>query len=221
MSNCLKIGPSLLAADFSRLAEEVQQVELGGADLLHFDVMDGHFVPNLGLSPNLLSALRPITQLFFDVHLMLTHPQNYISAFVLSGADRITVHLEMENETVNILQLIEQVRSYKIEIGLAICPKTDVNLLAPYLSKVDLVLPMSVQPGFGGQTFLPETLHKMRWLKKQIQRDNLSVIIQADGGINLDTAHDVVASGVTELVAGSSIFKSGNYKQAIQGLRSA
>ena len=150
---------------------------------------------------------------------MLTHPQKYISAIVSSGADRITLHLE--NETVSVSQLIEQVRSHQIEVGLAICPKTDVRLIGPYLPLVDLVLPMSVQPGFGGQIFLPDTLDKMKWLHNEIQKDNLSVIIQADGGINLDTATSVIKNGVMELVAGSAIFQSDNYEKVIQGLRGA
>ena len=216
-SEDLKIAPSLLAADFSRLAEEIQYIEDAGADLLHLDVMDGHFVPNLALSPGLIKSLRPLTQLPFDVHLMLTHPQEHIPAFVEAGADRITVHLEVNSTP--IFALIDRIKSHGVEVGLALCPPTEVETVSPFLSQVDLVLPMSVNPGFSGQSFQLPALEKMDWLKQKIERDNLSVTIQADGGVNADTVAAVVANGATVLVAGSAIFKSDDYRAAIQELR--
>ncbi len=212
------IAPSMLASDFSRIGEEVRRVAEAGADLIHLDVMDGHFVPNLTMGPQLIKSIRSYTDLPFDVHLMLSEPQAYIDAFVDAGADLITVHIEIEEQLPTI---IDQIKSHGVKVGIALRPKTPVTAVDPYLAEVDLILPMSVEPGFGGQSFQKDTLNKIGQLWQLIQARRLDVAIEVDGGINQETAALVGRCGATVLVAGTAIFGQDDLHHAIRSLRQA
>jgi ribulose-phosphate 3-epimerase len=218
MTEQTKIAPSMLAADFSQLGEEVQRVADAGADLIHLDVMDGHFVPNLTMGPRLIGALRQYTAIPFDVHLMITHPQNYIDAFADAGADLITFHSELGGQ---VEAVIEQIKARGIKVGVALRPKTPISVVAPYLPTLDLVLLMSVEPGFGGQQFMMSTLEKLDHLRAMIQTQDVTVEIEVDGGINRENAGLVRSRGATILVAGTAIFGSDNVREAIDALRNA
>ena len=211
-----KIAPSLLAADFSRLGDEVERVVDAGADLLHFDVMDGEFVPNFGISPLMIAALRNRTHVPFDVHIMVTHPHRYVDTLVDAGADLITFHIESNDEP---YAIISAIKAHKIKVGIAFSPKTPTETVIPYLSDIDLVLPMSVEPGFGGQTFLPNTLEKLNALRQNIQQIDNTPEISVDGGVTVDIAQEAVKNGATILVAGTAIFKSLQPKTVIDSLR--
>ena len=210
----VQIAPSILSADFAQLGAQVQAVTQAGADLIHIDVMDGHFVPNLTFGPIVVKAIRPYTSIPFDVHLMMTNPADYISVFAQAGADMITVHLETADHPADLIGLIKKERK---QVGLSICPKTSVSKLLPYLPMIDLVLVMSVEPGFGGQQFMPQTIEKIVTLKELIGRKN--VRISVDGGINDITAPACVLAGADILVAGSYIFKHKPYAQQIERLK--
>jgi ribulose-phosphate 3-epimerase len=218
MTEQTKIAPSMLAADFSQLGEEVQRVADAGADLIHLDVMDGHFVPNLTMGPRLIGALRQYTAIPFDVHLMITHPQNYIDAFADAGADLITFHSELGGQ---VEAVIEQIKARGIKAGVALRPKTPISVVAPYLPTLDLVLLMSVEPGFGGQQFMMSTLEKLDHLRAMIQTQDVTVEIEVDGGINRENAGLVRSRGATILVAGTAIFGSNDVREAIDALRNA
>jgi ribulose-phosphate 3-epimerase len=218
MTEQTKIAPSMLAADFSQLGEEVQRVADAGADLIHLDVMDGHFVPNLTMGPLLIGALRQYTAIPFDVHLMITHPQNYIDAFADAGADLITFHSELGGQ---VEAVIEQIKARGIKVGVALRPKTPISAVAPYLPALDLVLLMSVEPGFGGQQFMMSTLEKLDHLRAMIQTQDVTVEIEVDGGINRENAGLVRSRGATILVAGTAIFGSNDVREAIDALRNA
>lgn len=200
------------------MGEEVCRVTEAGADLIHLDVMDGHFVPNLTMGSQLIKSIRHYTKLPFDVHLMLTHPQDYIDVFVDAGADLITVHIEVDERPA---KLIDQIKKRGVQIGIALCPQTPVSVVEPYLADIDLVLPMSVKPGFGGQSFEMDTLSKIDHLRERIQTQNIDAEIEVDGGINQETAALVGHHGATILVAGTAIFRSDDLRSAIIALRKA
>lgn len=212
----VKIAPSVLASDFGRLGDEVCRVVEAGADLIHFDVMDGHFVPNLTMGPQLIESVKRYTDCPFDVHLMIANPQDYINDFADAGADFITFHIEIEDSVENTVNLI---KAQGINAGIAIRPKTPISALFPYLADVDLVLPMSVEPGFGGQKFIMSTLDRIDSLREKILESDCDVLIEVDGGINLETAPLVVDHGATVLVAGTAIFNSENPRETIRQLR--
>ena len=212
------IAPSILSADFARLAEDIAKVEAAGADWLHIDVMDGHFVPNLTIGPPVVEAIRKVTKLPLDVHLMVTNPARLIDAFVSAGADWLTVHVETEP---HLHRLISHIRELGVKPGVVLNPATPLNSLEEILPEVDLVLLMSVNPGFGGQKFIPATVDKIRRLIDQIEQRGYSALIEVDGGINPFNAPQVVHAGADVLVAGSAIFGSGDLNRAITGLRQA
>ena len=213
-----KIAPSMLAADFSRLGEEIQRVAEAGADLIHLDVMDGHFVPNLTMGPQLIQSLRKYTGIPFDVHLMITHPQNYIDAFADAGADIITVHSELDGPLDTV---IHQIKARGIKVGMAFRPKTPISAVTPYLPALDLVLLMGVEPGFGGQPFMMDTLERLDQLQAMIQTQGVTVEVEVDGGINRENAGLFRSRGATILVAGTAIFGSNDVREAINALRTA
>ncbi|MEC8892351.1 MAG: ribulose-phosphate 3-epimerase [Candidatus Poribacteria bacterium] len=213
----VKIVPSILAADFSQLGEEIQKVAEAGADLIHFDIMDGHFVPNLTMGVDLVKAVRRYTDLPFDVHLMVTHPQDYIESFVDVGADLITIHAEIVTAPISVV--IGKIKSLNILVGLATRPQTPISVINPYLPDLDLVLPMSVEPGFGGQKFMLDTLEKISYIDKKIKEIGKSIDLEVDGGINEKTAPLVIERGATILVAGTAVFKQSNYADAMSHLR--
>lgn len=213
----IKIAPSILSANFARLGEEIKEVEAAGADWIHIDVMDGHFVPNLTIGPLIVEAVRPHTKLPLDVHLMIEEPDKYISAFVKSGADWITVHQEACPHLHRTLSLIKE---QGVRAGVAINPGTPLVMIEPILEEVDLVLLMTVNPGFGGQKFIPSVLSKISQLRSLLDQRGLSdVRIEVDGGINATTASKVVASGADVLVAGSAIFGEADRKAALEAIR--
>lgn len=209
----IMIAPSVLSADFSRLADEVREVEKAGCDLIHIDVMDGHFVPNLTIGPLVVSAVRKVTKLPLDVHLMIDAPSRYIAEFRKAGADWITIHVEAEKDVRGVLKMIHDSGA---KAGLSLRPKTSVESLSPYLSDLDLILVMSVEPGFGGQSFMPDMMRKIESLRPKFKG-----LISVDGGIDPATAPKAVAAGVDILVAGSAIFGKSDRAQAIAQLRDA
>ena len=215
--NNVKIAPSILAADFSKLGADIRKAEESGADLIHFDIMDGHFVPNLTMGVDLVKAVRRYTDLPFDVHLMVTHPQDYIEPFANAGANLITIHAELATAPID--AVLWKIKSFNILAGLATCPQTPISAIDPYLPDLDLVLPMSVEPGFGGQKFILNTLEKISYLNEKIKELGKAIDLEVDGGINEDTAPLVIERGATILVAGTAIFKQSNYTSAISRLR--
>lgn len=211
------IAPSILSADFSKLGEEIQSIESAGADWVHIDVMDGHFVPNLTFGPPVISAVRGTTKLPFDVHLMIERPELSIADYVAAGADRITVHLEA---CTHLHRTIYSIKEKGLPAGVAINPATPVAALEPILSDVDMILIMTVNPGFGGQSFIPYSLDKLRQLSAMLKERGLThVDVQVDGGINANTAADVRLAGANVLVAGNAVFTAPDRKAAIASLR--
>ncbi|MFO0864355.1 MAG: ribulose-phosphate 3-epimerase [Gemmataceae bacterium] len=201
----IRIAPSILAADFARLGEQVREAEAGGADRIHVDVMDGHFVPNLSMGPAIVQSLRPITKLPLEVHLMVTDPAKYAEPFAKAGADTIQFHLEVEP---NPQPLIDKLRSLGKKVGLVLNPDKPIALFEPWLTKIDVALCMTVFPGFGGQAFLPGSTDRIRELRAAIERTKATCDLEVDGGIDLTTAPEAIAEGANVLVAGTSVFRS-------------
>lgn len=214
----VKVAPSLLSANFQRLGREVRRAEEGGADLLHLDVMDGRFVPNISFGPMVVEAVRNSTKLPLDVHLMVEAPQVILKATVDAGADSITIHAELSED---VGALIEEIRGYGVGVGVAIKPGTPVDFLVPYLGKIDIALIMSVEPGFGGQPYLPSSTRKIALLRQLLNAGEYRVEIEVDGGIRPAVAKEVKEAGCTILVAGSSVFKRRNIARRIKALREA
>ena len=218
MSSTVKISPSILSADFGKLGVEISELEKAGADLIHVDVMDGHFVPNITIGQEVIKDLKKHTSLPFDVHLMISPVHKYIKNFAEAGADIITIHPE---STDNLIETINEIKKFGKKAGVSLNPKTTIEKVMPVLGLIDLVLIMSVNPGFGGQKFIKETLEKVKLLRKEIDQKKLSVEIEIDGGINFDNAKIAKKAGVDILVSGTAIFKNneGNIKKKIETLR--
>jgi len=216
MNTMIKVAPSILSADFSQLANEISKIEKAGADWVHIDVMDGHFVPNLTFGPPVVAAIRKVTKLPFDVHLMVTNPQNLIEPFAKAGADIITVHAETAPHLHRLLQTIKE---YGLKAGVSLNPSTPLAVVEEVLDDLDMILIMSVNPGYGGQKFIPGAIEKITRLKAKLDQRKLSVDIEVDGGINASTARQVIAAGATILVAGSAVYGAPDMTQAIKNIR--
>ncbi len=210
------IAPSLLAADFSILADEINRVETAGAKYLHLDIMDGAFVPNITFGPELVASIRKCTDLFFDVHLMIKRPERYVDRFVKAGADIITFHYEACDNPVSVIHFIH---SYEMKAGIAISPNTPVELLYPIINHVDMALIMTVEPGFGGQALIPETLDKVHALRRYASERGIELDIEVDGGIKPENVGLATSAGANIIVAGSSIFKSKKTRTVIQTMK--
>ncbi len=214
----IRISPSVLSADLADLKKDIKRIEASGADRIHFDVMDGIFVDNISFGIPVLKCVSECTDMFLDVHLMIVDPLKYIDAFVDAGADMITFHAESESD---ISETIEKIRSRGIGAGLTIRPGTSVDVMMPYLPKLSNALVMSVEPGFGGQGFIPETMSKVTALRNEIDRNGYDCLVQVDGGINAETARVAIKAGADDLVSGSYLFKVPDMAKAVAGLRSS
>ncbi len=221
MTPKIQIAPSILSADFAKLGEEIRAVDEAGADQIHVDVMDGRYVPNLTIGPLVVKAIRPVTKLPLDVHLMIVEPERYLEDFAKAGADTITVHVEASP---HLHRTIQRIKDLGVKAGVALNPHTPEGVLDYVLGDLDLILVMSVNPGFGGQSFIPGVVDKIRNLRRRIEqsgRDNQEVDIEVDGGINAQSAPTVTAAGANLLVAGSAVFGKPNYRDAIADIRNA
>ena len=215
----IQISPSILSADFSQLGKEIKKLEDSGADMIHVDVMDGHFVPNLTIGPPVIKALKKNSLLPFDVHLMISPVHKYIESYASAGADIITIHPEATND---LLESINKIREFKKKVGVSLNPETKIEIIKEYLDQIDLILIMSVNPGFGGQKFMPEVLNKVKKLDEIRKNLKLNFVIEIDGGINFENSKLAIKSGVDILVSGTTIFKNnnGDIKKNIDLLRS-
>jgi|SRR5690625_889583 len=211
----VKIAPSILSADFSQLGAEIKDVEQGGAHYIHVDVMDGHFVPNITIGPLIVDAIRPVTNLPLDVHLMIDHPEHYIQAFVEAGADYISVHQET---CTHLHRTIQQIKSFDVKAGVALNPATPVQMIKEILYELDLIVIMTVNPGFGGQAFIPEVVGKIKQLDQWRKEKGLNFAIEVDGGVNVETAKLCTDAGADILVAGSAVFNKDDRKKAIKDI---
>ncbi|BET30233.1 MAG: ribulose-phosphate 3-epimerase [Wolbachia endosymbiont of Ephestia elutella] len=220
----IKIAPSILSADFAKLGEEVKRISDLNVDYIHIDVMDGNFVPNITIGPNVISAIRKYSNLPFDVHLMIKSPGNHIESFINAGADIITIHAEAE---IHLERLVRKIKSYKdinhtkktIQVGVSIVPSTSPSVLEYIIHELDIVLIMTVNPGFGGQEFIHSQLSKISTVRKMIQNRNLKTQVSVDGGVNFSNAADIIKAGANILVAGSAIFKAEDMKKAVNDLK--
>ena len=214
MTNYVKIAPSILSSNFSKLGEEITSLDSSECDYIHIDVMDGHFVPNLTIGPGVVKSIRPYTKKIFDVHLMINPVMNILPSFIKAGSDIITIHHEISD---NVFDCIDLIKKHNLKVGISIKPSTESKEIIPYLELIDLILVMTVEPGFGGQKFLTSQLKKIKEIKGLISTRNIE--LEVDGGINYITSKQVVEAGANVLVSGSTIFSSKNYNEAILKLR--